>query len=385
MRTELLVATALLAAPAWAQTCPSRDHWPTDEWPVNLVDPTAKAAQLKALEDYLFTWQEPDSARRGLRTEGLVIIKHGVLVYERYARGFDATRRHLSWSVAKSVSSTLVGVAVQQGALRLDDSICKYLREYQGAVCDITVRDPIAFTTGLRWQEGYEDESYQTSSVIAMLYGVGHRDHLRHILTHDLERPPGTWWRYSTGDAEVAAAVAKRALAPRFGADAFWSLLFDKVGMRSTVLEEDALGTPLGGSMVYATPRDYARLGYLMLNDGCWAGERLLPEGWVKAATTPTTQFLATAPQGETVPAGYSWWLNRPVPELKDAAGRVLRRASTKPWADAPDDTFGANGHWGQYVWVVPSQDLVVVRTGDDRTAGLNQGRAISLALEVAR
>jgi CubicO group peptidase (beta-lactamase class C family) len=385
MRALVLAAATLAASSALAQTCPTRTSWPTAQWPVQLADPTAKAAAIKDLEDYLFTFKEPDSAREGLRTEGVVIIKHGVLVYERYARGFDATKRHISWSVAKSVSSTLIGVAVKQGALSLDDSICKTLVEYSGAICEMKVKDPITFGSGLRWQEGYENESYQTSSVISMLYGAGHRDQLRHILTHDLEKTPGTRWMYSTGDAEVASTIAKRALLPRFGKDAFWTLLFDKIGMTSTVLEEDIKGTPLGGSMVYATTRDYAKLGYLMLNDGCWNGERILPEGWVQTATTPSAVFVSSAPEGEDTPSGYSWWLNRPVTELKDGTGAVVRQAKPAPWTLAPADAYSANGHWGQFIYVVPSEDLVIVRVGDDRKAYIDHGKTISLSMEVAR
>jgi CubicO group peptidase (beta-lactamase class C family) len=327
------------------------------------------------MESYLFTLQQPDSARQGVRTDGLVIIKHGKLIYERYARGYDATKRHLSWSVAKSFSSALTGVAVHQGALQLSDSICKHLPGYTGAVCDIKVADLLVFGSGLAWQEGYEHESYQLSSVIAMFFGRAHHDHLKHILGHRIAAPPGTQYLYSTGEAELLAAVAKKALQPGHGKDAFWTLLFDKIGMPGTVLEEDELGTPTGGSHLFSTPRDYAKFGYLFLNDGCWKGERLLPEGWVAASTTPSPVFVASSPAESTTPAGYMWWLNRPVPS----------RGRPKPWPNAPDDTYLADGHWGQYVVVVPSEDAVIVRTGDDRNGKAELDQLIKLALEVAR
>jgi CubicO group peptidase (beta-lactamase class C family) len=387
MRAFIITLACLAASSALAQNCPPRDVWPGKDWSVQLVDATAKADAIKKLEDYVFTLQGADGDRLGLRTDSFVIIKHGVIVYERYGRGFTATNKHISWSVAKSISSTLVGVAVKQGVLKLDDSICKYLTEYAGSsspVCDIRVIDTITFGTGLRWQEGYEHASYQTSSVINMLFGVGHRDNLRHILTHETEKAPGTRWMYSTGDAGLAATLAKRALLPRFGKDAFWDLLFDKLGA-AVAFQQDVLGSPQGGMLVYATPRDFARIGYLMMNDGCWAGERLLPEGWVKAATTPSDVFINGAPEGEDTPTGYAWWLNQPVTELKDANGVVIRKAAPKPWTDAPGDAFGADGHWGQYIWVVPSQDVVIMRTADDRNDHIDQGKAIGLALEVAR
>ncbi|MFZ5438389.1 MAG: serine hydrolase domain-containing protein [Myxococcota bacterium] len=369
----LLSLTASLAA---AQDCPSRVTWPTDRWPVALVDPVKKAAELAALESYLFTLTGKDEDREGLRTDGLVIIKGGAIVYERYARGFDETKRHLAWSATKSITSALVGIAVKDGALTLDDSICQHLPEFAGTPqCAITVRDTITFATGLGWQEEYEDESYQSSSVIAMFFGAGHRDHLRFILGHKQVADAGARWSYSTGDAQVAAAIAKRALGKRHGPDAFWKLLFDRIGMPRTVFEEDAMGTPLGGSFVWATPRDLAKFGWLYLNDGCWNGERVLPSGWVAASTRPSDAFVAFAAKGDKEPSGYMWWLNRPIPE----------RENPIPWKTSPDDAYGAIGHWGQYIMVVPSADVVIVRTGDDRDEYVSEDKLISLSLDVAR
>jgi CubicO group peptidase (beta-lactamase class C family) len=370
-----LVAVALLASTALAQACPTRTSWPTADWTSAPVDATAKAAAISALETYAFTLKLPDASREGIRTDGLLIIKNGKLVYEKYARGFDATKRHISWSAAKSISSALMGVAVKQGVARLSDSICKYLSGYSGKVCDITVGNVITFSSGLAWQEGYEHESYQTSSVISMFFGVGHRDHLKHILSHAIVAAPGAQWMYSTGDAELLAGLAKSALTSVAGKDAFWTLLFDKIGMSRTTLEEDERGTPNGGSHVFATPRDFAKFGYLFLNDGCWNGERLLPAGWVASSTTISAAFRASASADEDQPSGYMWWLNQPLPE----------RSKPRPWADVPDDAYAAEGHWGQFIIVVPSEDVVIVRTGDDRNTGVSLNTLIKLSLEVAR
>lgn len=368
---------ALVAAGAFAAPCPPRStDFPTGEWESKPVDATAKAAAIKALEDYAFTLEGKDSERLGYRTNGLVIVKNGVIQYEKYGRGFDETKRHLSWSVAKSVSSAWVGIAVREGVLTLDDSICTVLTEWQGTdKCDITVKHAITFATGLGWQEEYEDQSYQVSSVIAMLFGVGRRDQLKHILGHKLAHAPGAQWSYSTGDAELASAVAKRALLRRFGPESAWKLLFEPIGMKRVTFEEDVKGTPLGGSMVYATPREFAKFGFLFLNDGCWAGERVMPEGWVKASTTPSEAFVASAGEGEKTPSGYSWWLNTATPSQN----------KPKPWPDLPDDAYAAQGHWGQRIIVIPSEDVVIVRTGDDRKGSIPVNELAKLALEVVR
>jgi CubicO group peptidase (beta-lactamase class C family) len=255
-------------------------------------------------------------------------------------------------------------------------------------VCAILVKHILTFGSGLQWQEEYEDRGYQVSSVISMLLGAGHKDQVKHVLTHRKLREPGTQFVYSTGDAHVVGTLAKRALTPKFGADAFWTQLFEPIGMKGVVLEEDPVGNVLGGSYLYATPRDYAKLGYLMLNDGCWNDQRLLPVGWVQAATTPSATFRSNRGDCsgtklpdtefqlpcEDTPSGYMWWLNRPPAD-----------GAEKPWKDAPDDTYAALGHWGQRIIVIPSEDLIIVRNGDDRDGSIPVNELVKNVLAVVK
>ena len=374
MRRPLLLLALLAPFVAAAAPC-LPGSFPDYSWPSKLKETSAaKKAQIAALEEYAFTLTGEDDERKGIRTDGLVIIKGGELIYERYARGWDETKPHLSWSVAKSFSSALTGVAVHQGLLKLDASICRVLKDQSDEVCRVTVKNLLEFASGLDWQEEYEDQTYQVSSVIAMLFGEGHRDMLSFITGHRFYAEPGKSWRYSTAESTVLAAVAKGALVPRFGKEWAWAALFDVLGMRGVALEEDAKGTPMGGSHLFATPKDYARFGYLYLRDGCWDGVRVLPEGWVKSSTEPSVAFATSAGEGEKTPNGWMWWLNK-------ASGP----AKEKPWKDAPDDAYSAIGHWGQYVVVVPSADVVIVRTGDDRSGGISLTKLIPLALEVAK
>lgn len=375
MRCVLLLGV-LVSGLSSAQPCPSRPEWPTRGLPERLVDPAKKADAIAALEAAIFTLEGRPEERKGFRTNALLVVHKGAIVFEKYARGFDATKRQLSWSVAKSYSSTLLGVAVHQGLVTTDASVCSVLTEYAGSpACDSTIEHFLTFSSGLQWQEEYENRGYQISSVISMLFGVGRRDQVRHVLTHRRLSPPGAQFNYSTGDAHVVAAIAKRALAAKHGNDAFWTQLFDVLGMPGVVFEEDPAGSPLGGSFVYATPRDSAKFGWFLLNDGCWAGERLLPDGWMRKATTISDAWKSNRGDcsGQTVgpdgyqlpcrnlPNGRMFWLNQPPAE-----------GEPTPWPSAPPDAFAAQGHWGQRIVVVPSKELVIVRFGDDRQTAMS-------------
>lgn len=370
-----VVACLLAPGEAAAAACPEGVLWPEPDWQEALLPAASPAVQ--AFEDYVFTLVGADADRLGLRTDGVVVVHRGRIIFERYARGYAQKNRHLAWSVSKSVTNAMVGVAVGRGYLTLDDSICDH---YDAAVhCETTVGDMLDWGSGLDWNEGYENEAYYLSSVISMLYGVGSGDMAAFVAGHPLAHEPGTYYSYSTGDTVLLSAVLAGALDPGMEESFPWDFVFDPIGMTSAMFELDRGGSFVGGSYAYATPRDFARFGYLFLRDGCWDGRRILPEGWVAMSTTPNPSFLGNPPEGwvdekDAVP-GRHWWLNVPLPEL----------GHESVWTGAPPDTFAALGHWGQTIFVVPSQDLVIVRTADDRETGvLDRPRYLELALALA-
>jgi CubicO group peptidase (beta-lactamase class C family) len=373
-RPALALLVVLLAVPRpAAAACPEREAWPTRDWPMGAL-PAGRVQALDAFEQYAFTLVGKDEERKGVRTDGVVIIHRGRLVYERYARGFKAEHRHLGWSMSKSVTNALTALAVAHGALSLDDSICKHVKVVNEAVCAITVRNLLEFGSGLDWKEYYEDGSLQTSSVLAMLYGEGRQDMVRFISSHALRDKPGTSWEYSSGDTTLLAGVVGAAMKPRFGDGWEWKLLLEPVGARSAVWERDGKGTLVGSSLVHATPRDWAKLGFLFLNEGCWEGQRLFPEGWVAASVAVSEPLLGKRVDWDPGDVqGRQLWLNRRVPGFQEE----------KPWPDVPEDAYAMRGHWGQSVTVIPSLDLVVVRMSDDREKAfrLNTFLAHAIAL----
>ena len=360
-------ALSLAASSARAQTCPTATY-PGADWDTSLVATTAatKQADINKLEQLMFTRATPESDRAGIRTDGLVIIKGGKLIYEKYAdaQGWSADKRHLMWSVSKSVSEATIGIAVHQGKLVVGDSVCKWYRaQIPDSNCGITVQHLLEMGSGLDWTELYEDKSNQDSSVLAMIYGQGRSDMALFTLSHTAAGPPGSRWRYSTGESTVLSAIAGQALSADHGDKWPWKVLFDPIGAKKVTWERDPAGNYIGGSYVHFTPRDAARFGWLYRNDGCWNGTRLLPEGWVAESTTKlNASFLKVRDDyGKGDRYGRQWWLNLPFTNADTEETDALA------YPDAPQDLFAALGHWGQQIWVIPSQDMVVVRVGDDR------------------
>jgi CubicO group peptidase (beta-lactamase class C family) len=281
------------------------------------------------------------------RSDAFLIVQDGVLVFERYGEDHGPAVRHIAWSMTKSVTHALAGVAVAQGRVDID----KPLETVAHPNPKLTLRTLLTLTDGLKWDEG--TYSPTDSDATKMLFGPGRFDGAAYEAAKPQAFEPGTRWNYSTGAFQLAAAELQANLFPgartpaaRRAAMAGWmsGSLFDPVGMTTAVPEFDAAGGFVGGSFLYASARDFARFGELYRLDGVWKGRRILPKGWVMFARTPTVQ-----------PAyGAGFWLE---------AKRGNDPASLMGGA-GPMDAFSAQGHGGQVIAIVPSKALVVVRLG---------------------
>lgn len=268
-------------------------------------------------------------------TQGVVVVRHGVIVAEWYADGKDETSFAASWSIAKSFTSALIGIAVEEGAIEdLDASMAEYLPSWRGTSREsITIRDVLSMASGLDWVEDYDPRSSE-SNVIQMV--ASESDQLAYAASIEPAVDPGTRWSYSSGDTMLLSAVLEEATgmpAAEYGEE----VLFEPLGMEPVEWWRDAPGHTLTYCCLDTPTRQFAKLGQLFLEGGEWEGRRVVPESWVVESTSPT-------PVSDGY--GYQWWLTgRTVPEL-------------------PEDTFSARGHDGQYIYVIPSEDLVVVRNG---------------------
>lgn len=371
MKLSVLCATTLVATVASAADCPVRDHWPTDEWRSRIEDVAPKKqAETAALEQYAFTRTGADAERKGIRTDAVLVIHDGAVIYEKYAPGWTAQKRHLTWSASKSVTSALTGIATAKAGLDVTKSICDWITSPRAEHCDITVQHMLWMSSGLQWQEVYEGQSNQASSVLSMLYGIGNKDVPQFVLDHDRRAAPGTRHSYSSGETNVLMAIVDTAMKRNAGAAAEWPWkeLFDPIGMKRVTLERDQKGNMLGSSYVYATPRDFAKFGYLYLNDGCWNGTRIVPEGWVAASQVETP---ATEKEDPEDSYGYQWWLNTPNAAAK--GGRA--------WPSIPGDAYAARGHWGQSMTIIPSKNTIILRFADDRDDTFDSDTFLKLAL----
>jgi CubicO group peptidase (beta-lactamase class C family) len=362
-RTSGSILGVLATQTAWASAgfgCTLADAPPTLPSPTAVtstanpytaaVAPAASPAVLDAL-DHAFGTELPPAEQAELGTRAVVVLKDGALVAERYAEGFGPTTPQLGWSMTKSVTNLLVGRLVQQGRLTLDDA---HLRpEWAGdARAGITVRQLLQMTSGLAW-----DETYALGTPITRMLYLEH-DMGAYVAAQQLEYDPGTYLQYSSGSTTLLCSV----LAERtgLGANLPRDLLFAPLGLSSAVLEPDAAGTPVCSSYMWATPRDWAAVGQLALDDGEWSGQRLLPAGWLAESTKAVDVTSA-----ESAPYASGWWPNR-APD------------GSRTEAALPADAYFAEGHDGQWTIVVPSERVVVVRLGFTPVAA--DDRAVSTA-----
>ena len=315
-------------------SCLAEGPFPAPDWPVG--DPAAHGLDPAALEDAAAYAEANDSSC-------LVVIRDGHLVFERYFMDTDADTLVKSWSVAKSYSSALMGIALERGEIgSIDDSIADYLPQFSGTDhATVTLRHMLSMTTGM-YESLIEDmaDMFYAEDMTALAVSV------------PVSAEPGSEWRYSN----VAVQLLEPILHVASGTEAHvyaQEHLFSRIGMNATWMKD-----PAGNAAMYmnvlASCRDHARFGYLYLQRGCWDGEQVVPEAWVEASTTPSTELN----QGY----GYWWWLSGGTPTLDLIDASVLPDETLHPYG--PDDSFCADGLGSQTIEVIPSQDMVVVRMG---------------------
>ena len=263
---------------------------------------------------------------------GIVVLHRGRLRLERYAHGHSAAGRWVSFSLAKSLTSTLVGAAIQDGFIdSVDDAVTRYIPELQGSAYEgVTLRHLLTMSTGAKWNEDYNDPAADVALFFAMPFAPAMDATVSYMQTLERDAAPGARWRYNTGETNligVAVARATRKSLAAYASEKIWA----PYGMESNASWMlDRSGHEHGGCCIQATTRDYARLGQFILDAGRVDGRSILPDGWLQAATRKQVDIGRTG-----VGYGFQWWT-------------------------VDNGSFSALGIHGQSIHVDPARGLVI-------------------------
>jgi CubicO group peptidase (beta-lactamase class C family) len=307
---------------------PSNDRWPAGDR-IDTIDPA---------------WQELTNEivrtdnEKGLNTRALLVVHNGNIVAESYAQQTDTDTPLLGWSMSKSLSSVMIGNLVYQGVLQED--IQPVFAEWANDErATITLPDLLTMTDGLSFVEDYSPGD----DVTAMLFTDPAASD--YAVARPLSREPGSYFHYSSGTATLLSRLYYLNTGESLTSflAAYQQNIAQPLAFQHAVFEPDAAGVPVGSSYFFAPARDWARLGQLMLNKGTINGTRVVSETWVEKSLQPNNA-------DNTRSYGYQWWLN-----TGDA---------DKRWPSLPDSAFAATGNRQQFLMMVPSENLIVVRLG---------------------
>ncbi len=276
------------------------------------------------------------------KTRAVLVVYKDKIIAEKYDTGFTKDSRLLGWSMTKSITSTVFGILQCQGKLNVKDPapIDEWKNDDRK---NITIHNLLQMNSGLAW-----DEDYNTISDVSKMLFL-ENDMTKSQLKKPLTGKPNESWYYSSGTTNLLSGILHQQFATHQEYLDFWYTdLIDKIGMNSMIVETDLSGNYVGSSYSWATARDWSKLGLLYLHNGQWNGESLFDKDWVSYATTPTP--------GSDGSYGAQIWLN---------AG------STYP--DVPKNMYSFNGYQGQNVFILPDEELVIVRLGLTKNADVNE------------
>ncbi len=338
-------AQPFVAPPTDPQPWPTGDTVvPRSQWP--------QGVDAGALDEVVEDAFEGSGDPLAANARGVAVVQDGRLLVVRDGSDIGPGTPLHGWSMTKTVAGMLAYATLQERGIDLQTPVVDAFppdrepawvaqwREDDRA--EITVADLVFMRPGLAVDEGYQP----WEPVVQMLYGEP--DMAGWAADHPTDHAPGTYWEYLSATSNILADVVKAQFATD---EEYWdysrAALFDPIGVTSATLETDTTGTWVGSSYLWASVTDWARLGQLMLDDGRWQGRQVLPSGWLELAAT------RAMPDGEGRGYGAQTWIpGDPVGgECRDTPG-------------VPADTLSMEGHWGQLVAMIPSQDAVVVRLG---------------------
>jgi CubicO group peptidase (beta-lactamase class C family) len=300
-----------------------------------------------------------DVPAKGVNTDALLIMRDGRVLFEQYGRGYDASTKHLSWSMAKTVAGVLVAQEIDRGTISLTSPIRDVLPELSTPA---RVLDVLQMSSGIKFREDYSGVPV-TSDATRMLYMEGPKaGFLSYLATlpQRTDARPGGYFYYSSGDTNLLTAALRKVSATQQAYDALpFERFFKRLGIENATFEQDSNGVFVGSSYVYLTARDFAKIGSLLVEHGTLGGETIIPRWYFDLMTRVAPGVNSKALAGTSPTRAYSSQLttNLPIP------GRGL----PSEYADLPTDALLMIGYQGQLVVASPSQRLVIVRLAMDK------------------
>lgn len=273
------------------------------------------------------------------RVAGLLIAQNGKLLHEQYELGLCSETRWVSMSMAKSIATTLVGVAVRDGAIgSVDDPLTHYLPQLRNGGYDgVSIRHLLQMTSGVKWEDDHVDAASERRRMLELQIEQRPGAIVDYLSSLPRVAEPGMRWNYSTGETHMVGALLYAATG-RWPSDYLTERIWSRIGMEHDAYWwlESPGGLEVAGSGICATMRDYARFGRFVMEGGVIDGESILPEGWVKEATASRTLG------GARLDYGYMWW------GVPDFEGSIA------------DGAFSARGIFGQYLYINPRHDIMI-------------------------
>lgn len=287
--------------------------------------------------------QDIDQFLKKSNTVAFLVIKNDTIRYENYFKGYESSSVVASFSMAKSVTSALIGCAIKDGYIKsVNDPVTDYIPELRDEFKKVTLEHLLQMTSGVKFNEGYINPF---SEVATFYYGKDLRNHTEKLR---LENEPGTTFHYISGNTQLLGLVLERALKTKTVTEYFQEKIWGPMGMEYDAtwsIDQKKNGIEKTFCCINARTRDFAKLGRLYLNNGSWNGQQLVPADWVKQSTKATTE------NGGVWYYRYQWWM--------------ASRTGTDYFAD---------GLLGQYIYVNPEKNVVIVRLGKNH-GGVNWKR----------
>lgn len=299
-------------------------YWPTEGWraspPEDLrLDGSRLNAMVERIRDSIPT------------IDNVMVVRHGYVAVDEYFGSFNATQRHRIFSCTKSVTSTLIGIAIEKGHIpSLDSRVLSLLPNHTALNVNpwkesLTIRHLLSMASGIDARDDYPDDWLWLNRML------NSPDAVQYCLDLNVTVQPGTRFKYTNANSHLLSAIITETTGEA-ALEYAMENLFQPLGISDVEWEDDAKGINWGHDRLYMRPRDMAKIGYLFLRGGEWDGKQVIPESWVRDATTKRMD-------ADIFPGyGYQWWIG--------------------------DWYYCAMGYAGQFIYVFPDQDMVVVFTG---------------------